>query len=47
MRFRHGGPGADLRVNARNRLQRLAGNLASAQLARAQRLLDRADTHLV
>ena len=46
-RFRHGGPGADLRIHARNRLQRLAGNLASAQLARAQRMLDRADTHLV
>ena len=45
--FRHGGPGIDLRVNARNCLQRLAGYLLGAQLARAQRMLDRADTHLV
>ena len=46
-RFRHGGPGVDLRIHARNRLQRLTGNLMGAQLARTQRLLDCADTHLV
>ena len=45
--FRHGGPGVDLRVNARNPLQRLSGDLASAQLPSAQRLLNSADTHLV
>ena len=45
--FRHRGPGIDLRVNARNRLQRLAGDVAGAQLACAERLLNVADTHLV